>query len=55
MFNSTRMELDRTMEEFLYDMTVSNELQMPLYYVKLGVYELNCSFLVSSLIITLIV
>lgn len=47
MFNATRMEIDPTMEEFLYDMSVSNRLEVPMYYCRLGVYELNSSFLVS--------
>lgn len=36
------------MEEFLYDMATAHALPMPLYYFRLGLYDLNCGVLVSA-------
>lgn len=47
LFNATRIPLDRAMEEFVYDMAFIHEFEIPMYYFRFGVSELNSGVLVS--------
>lgn len=46
--NATGKSIDRIMMHFLQELVGTSTLQMPLYYCKLGIVELEAGFIVSS-------